>query len=130
MYDNDFSIVQMLRAGASGYLHKTAEPEELDCALQTLFTGGYYHTELESANPSNAFNISVREREFLTLCCRELVYKEIAAIMKVSIHTVNGYRDALFIKLNLHSRTALAIFALEVGIVTRSDLKEEQEPPW
>jgi DNA-binding NarL/FixJ family response regulator len=124
MFDNEFSIVRMLRSGAKGFLHKGANPDELSNALQTLHEEGYFHTELmlisslRKTNNWQTINITERETEFLRHCCSDLSYKEIADLMKVSLHTVHGYRDSLFLKLRLKSRTALAIYALRTGVVT------------
>jgi DNA-binding NarL/FixJ family response regulator len=124
MFDNEFSIVRMLRSGAKGFLHKGANPDELSNALQTLHEEGYFHTELmlisslRKTNNWQTINITDRETEFLRHCCSDLSYKEIADLMKVSLHTVHGYRDSLFLKLRLKSRTALAIYALRTGVVT------------
>lgn len=124
MFDNEFSIVRMLRSGAKGFLHKGANPDELSNALQTLHEEGYFHTELmlisslRKTNNWQTINITDRETEFLRHCCSDFSYKEIADLMKVSLHTVHGYRDSLFLKLRLKSRTALAIYALRTGVVT------------
>jgi two-component system, NarL family, invasion response regulator UvrY len=124
MFDNEFSIVRMLRNGATGFLHKGANPEELSNALQTVLSGNYFHTELmligslRKHNNWQTINITERETEFLQHCCSDLSYKEIASLMSVSLHTVHGYRDMLFQKLRLKSRTALAIYALKTGVVT------------
>lgn len=124
MLECEFSIIRMLQNGARGYLHKDTDTEELDRALQTIYTGQFYHSELVSekalkkAQKPNGAGITNREAEFLTLCCTGLVYKEIADKMKVSPHTVNGYRNALFEKLGIRSRSALIMHALHSGIVT------------
>lgn len=124
MFDNEFSIVKMLRCGATGFLHKGANPDELSEAIQTVLSGNYFHTELKlfgALKKNNAWqtiNITERETEFLKHCCSDLSYKEIASLMGVSLHTVHGYRDILFQKLRLKSRTALAIYALKTGVVT------------
>lgn len=124
MFDNEFSIVRMLRNGAIGFLHKGANPDELSNAIQTVLSGNYFHTELmlihslKKTNNWQTINITERETEFLQHCCSDLSYKEIASKMSVSLHTVHGYRDILFQKLRLKSRTALAIYALKTGVVT------------
>src|SRR5690606_24107156 len=43
MYDNEANIIKMLRAGASGYLLRDAEPSELKAALQEIHEHGFYH---------------------------------------------------------------------------------------
>jgi DNA-binding CsgD family transcriptional regulator len=50
------------------------------------------------------------------LCCSELTYKEVADIMKVSQRTVDGYRESVFNKLEVKSRTGLVLFAVNAGI--------------
>jgi two-component system, NarL family, invasion response regulator UvrY len=63
-----------------------------------------------------------REMQFLKLVCSDLTYKEIAAAMFCSPRTVDGYRDALFFKLNVKSRTGLALYAIKNGIVRVEEL--------
>jgi two-component system, NarL family, invasion response regulator UvrY len=58
-----------------------------------------------------------REIDFLKLACSELTYKEIAAQMHLSPRTIDGYRDALFEKLDIKTRTGLAIYAIKNGLV-------------
>ena len=58
------------------------------------------------------------EISFLKLASSELTYKEIAQKMDISPRTVDNYRDALFIKLNVKSRVGLAMYAVKSGIVT------------
>ncbi len=55
---------------------------------------------------------SPREAEFLMHVCTDLTYKEIADKMKVSVRTVDGYRESLFRKLNVRSRTGLVIWQI------------------
>jgi DNA-binding NarL/FixJ family response regulator len=62
-------------------------------------------------------NLSDRELQFLKLSCSEKTYKEIAAEMFVSERTVDGYREALFKKLNLTSRVGLVMYAIKNGFV-------------
>jgi two-component system invasion response regulator UvrY len=59
-----------------------------------------------------------RELEFMKLVCTEWTYKEIADRMYLSPRTIDGYRDALFEKLNVRTRVGLAMYAVRNGIVT------------
>lgn len=59
-----------------------------------------------------------RERQFLQLACSELTYVQIADRMCVSPRTVDGYREALFVRLHLKSRVGLALWAIKTGVVT------------
>ena len=76
---------------------------------------------MDESKPSQSLkdfiSISQREVEFLKLACTELTYKDIAEKMHLSIHTIDGYRDALFEKLNVKSRIGLALYAIKNKIV-------------
>jgi len=61
--------------------------------------------------------LSEREIEFLQYVCTELSYKEIADKMYLSPRTIDGYRDAMFEKLNIKTRVGLALYAVRNGIV-------------
>lgn len=123
MYDTEMSIIRMLRCGASGYVLKDADPSELNTAIQNIYTQGLYHSDLVTGRMLRAINenksielLSAKEIQFLSLCCKELTYKEIADIMCISPRTVDGYREALFIKLDIKSRTGLIVYAIKTGI--------------
>ena len=124
MINEEFSVVRMLRCGANGYIVKDCNPIELRNALLGVHKDSFYHSELVTSkliydlfkknNPSN--NISDKEMEFLSYCCTDLTYKEIAEKMSVSPRTVDDYRDSVFKKLKIKSRTALAIFSIRMGL--------------
>ncbi len=58
-----------------------------------------------------------RELHFLQLACSELTYVQIADRMHVSPRTVDGYREALFERLEVKSRVGLALWAVKAGLV-------------
>lgn len=62
--------------------------------------------------------LNQRERQFLQLACSELTYVQIADQMCVSPRTVDGYRETLFMRLNIKSRVGLALWAVKTGVVT------------
>jgi len=126
VYDSEFNILGMLRAGAGGYILKDSQPALLRKAIEGLHANGFYHSELVSGKILNQFlskpkelstlDLTDNEKQFLNLCCTEMTYKEIADLMKISHRTIDGYRDQLFLKLNIKSRTGLVIYALKSGI--------------
>ena len=61
--------------------------------------------------------LSDRELTFLQLACSEKTYADIAKEMFVSERTVDGYREALFKKLDISSRVGLVMYAIKNGIV-------------
>ena len=129
MYDNEASIIRMLKSGAKGYILKDSDPVELEAAIEALMNKGFYYSELVSGKMINAINkmddteavavikLNDREISFLKHTCTELSYRDIADKMLVSPRTVDGYRDALFQKLRAKSRVGLVIYAIRNGIV-------------
>ncbi|WP_026769286.1 response regulator transcription factor [Asinibacterium sp. OR53] len=127
MIKNDLVVIRMLKNGARGYILKDCEPEELRDALHQVQEKGYYYNELLTprmkANDKYISEEGLRsmmnekELAFLRWTCTDKTYKEIADEMGVSVRTVDGYRDALFQKLNVTTRVGLAIYAIRNGIV-------------
>lgn len=123
--ESEETIIRMLRAGARGYLLKDVEKDILNKALNEVLTHGYYHTSQVSSILVNALsskkktktNLKEREIEFLQHACSELTYKEIAEKMFLSPKTVDGYRDALFQKLEIRNRVGLVLYAIKNKIV-------------
>ncbi len=128
VYDTEFNIISMMRAGACGYILKDAQPAALRIAIESVYKNGFYHSELITgkvlhqliSQPKEVTSASMNENEiqFLKLCCTEMTYREIADIMKISHRTIDGYRDQLFEKLNIKSRTGLVMYALKTGIAS------------
>ena len=131
MYDNENSIIRMFKAGAKGYILKDCDPSELKNALEAVRTKGFYYSEMITGKLIHTINsfddkenevtiinkLSDKEITFLKLACTEYTYKEIAEKMIVSTRSVDGYRDSLFEKLNVKSRTGLVLFAIKNGII-------------
>ncbi len=126
MYDTELNIIKMLRSGANGYILKDNDPEDLKIAIHEVYKHGFYHSELVTGrmlhllhdpNVKAQLDLNDRETTFLKYCCTELTYKEIAEKMFLSPRTIDGYREALFAKLETTSRTGLAIYAIKAGLV-------------
>lgn len=131
MNEDEDCVLRMLRSGARGYLLKDASPEELRLAIEAVLRKGVYYSPLmtesmfhlvagngtgKSVLPGQV-HLTGKEIEFLRLACTELAYKEIAARMSISPRTVDTYRDNLFSKLHIRSRTGLALYAIRHGLV-------------
>lgn len=127
MNDDDESIIKMLRLGAKGYLIKDIDSDELLVALDEVFKKGFYYTDLvtskllhnlgEKKSAAKELDLKEKELEFIKLVCTEMTYREIAEAMYVSPKTVDGYRDALFQKLDVKNRIGLVMFAIKNGWV-------------
>ncbi|HET7001835.1 MAG TPA: response regulator transcription factor [Puia sp.] len=130
MYDAD-SLIHLIKVGVRGFVKKEAKPSELKQAIQSVLTTGTYCSTsvtsrlfslMKDLGTKNSYwgTIILNECEisFLKLVATESTYKEIAQKMKISPRTVDNYRDALFLKLNVKSRVGLAVYAIKSGIVT------------
>jgi two-component system, NarL family, invasion response regulator UvrY len=131
MYDNDNSIIRMMKNGAKGFILKDIDPTEFRRAIDYLLRKGFFYSELISGKLIHAVShldepdepikclvsLNAREIDFLKLVCTEMTYKEIAEKMFLSARTIDGYRDALFEKLNVKSRVGLVLYAIKNNIV-------------
>lgn len=134
-FEADEYVVRALRAGASGFLGKGAEPEELLSAIRIVAQGeallspsatkkliarfltqseeedrnGQYHPRLDT--------LTGREREVLTLVAGGLSNDEIAARLAVSPLTVKTHLNRTLAKLAARDRAQLVMIAYESGLV-------------
>ena len=132
MFNEDKYIVDMMKAGASGYLLKNAEPEEIIEAISTVYYKDYYFNEhlsvtlikqLSAGSKSGSVahyrvDFNEREVEVLKLVCQEHSNQEIADKMCLSVRTVEGYRARLFEKTKSKNMVGLVIFAIKTGVIS------------
>jgi two-component system, NarL family, invasion response regulator UvrY len=131
MYDSEIALIRLLQSGVKGFLKKDIHPGELRAALQAVAQSGYYYSHnttgklagffQKSQQENTSFDrviLSEKEMEFLRLASTDLTYKEIAVKLNITPRAIDGYRDALFEKLDVRSRVGLAIYAVKNGIVT------------
>jgi len=124
MFEDEKSIITMIKAGASGYLLKESKSTEVLSAIRTIIEKGFYINELVSGrlfvsikNEDQKHLLTEKELTFLQHCSTELTYKEIAGLMNVSPRTVDNYRESLFAKLNLKSRTGLVVYGIKNNLI-------------
>lgn len=128
MQNEDEALIKMIKSGAKGFLHKNIHPTELEAALESLVQKGYYFPDWATgkllhniASPEKTEDSQIvlnqREIEFLKLAATELTYKEIGEKLYCSPRTVEGYRDALFEKLNLKTRIGLVVYGIKNKII-------------
>jgi len=121
-------VIRLFRLGARGYLKKNCNASQLKDAIGQILERGYYHNEFLSLSLQNneveakkgkqeiiLEQLTLREREFLKLVCheKEYTYEQIADQMKVQHRTVDGYREAVFEKFGIKSKTGLVLFILK-----------------
>ncbi len=131
MYDDENAIIRMIKNGAKGYILKDARPQELKAALDSVMEKGFHYSDLvtgrlihsinkmdeDENTTTQVLNLNEKEITFLKYTATEMTYKEIAQQMHLSPRTIDGYRDDLFVKLDIKSRVGLVMFAIKHGIV-------------
>jgi DNA-binding NarL/FixJ family response regulator len=127
-FDLDEYVIEAFRAGASGFLLKTAPRDQLVAAVRTVQTGEallapistrklieqFAHSPEES--PALA-TLTARERDVLVLLARGLSNAEIAAELVVEPSTVKSHVASLLSKLDCRDRIQAVVFAYESGLI-------------
>lgn len=119
--------VNVLKAGASGYLSKEYAPEELMKAVQIVLSGQRYVSgtlaqqlatdlDIDSDKPLHA---ELSEREFQVFCklATGTTVSGIASDLSLSVKTVSTYCSRVFQKMSLKSNAELATYALRHGLI-------------
>lgn len=134
-FEEDDYVVSALRAGASGFIGKGAEPEDICHAVVTVHAGDALLSPVATrtliskfAAPQGSQTSSVvngidldqlteREIEILTLVGRGLSNSEIAELLVISPHTAKTHVNRVMAKTGAHDRAMLVILAYETGMV-------------
>lgn len=132
-FEEDDYVVAALRAGASGFIGKGAEPDEIVHAVLTVDEGGAllspvatramiekYVRRAATAAPRDAPSLAMlteREREVLALVARGRSNDEVAASLFISPHTAKTHVKNTMLKLGAHDRAQLVIAAYESGLL-------------
>jgi DNA-binding NarL/FixJ family response regulator len=121
MYERDENIYRALQAGASGYLLKDAVPEELIRVIRDVHQGKRSVPSViqtKFAARSNQPALTAREVQVLELLVKGMRNKEIGDTLSISEETARVHLKSIFIKFNVHDRTAALAEALRRGIVS------------
>lgn len=128
-HENKEYVRPALKIGASGYVLKRAEGDELLIAIRAVYAGGTFldpaiagvladDARREPGVPSDPFDsLTDREREVLILLAQGKTYQQIAETLFISSKTVDYHRTHLMRKLNLANRAELTRFALQRGLI-------------
>jgi DNA-binding NarL/FixJ family response regulator len=127
-FDLDEYVVDAFRAGASGFLLKTAPPQQLVAAVRTVQEGDALLAPVSTrrlieqvARPVTAppalEQLTVREQDVLRLLARGLTNAEIAGELVVEPSTIKSHVASVLSKLNLRDRVHAVVFAYESGLV-------------
>jgi DNA-binding NarL/FixJ family response regulator len=132
-FDMDEYVHAALRAGASGFLLKDAQPTDLLAAVHQVARGesvlapslvrrliaAFVETPASSAKPAWLDTLTSREIEVLVAVARGLTNAEIGAALHMSAATAKTHVGRLLTKVAARDRTQLVIAAYEAGLVDR-----------
>ncbi|MBI2847927.1 MAG: response regulator transcription factor [Chloroflexi bacterium] len=131
MHDREDYLFQALRAGASGYVLKGADIQDLLTAVRCVYRGEVYLFPLvakklladylrrvESGEELASYDgLTNREREVLQLVGQGKTLSQVAETLCISLHTAQTHRDNIMAKLELHNRAELVKYAIKRGLV-------------
>ncbi|MFZ5863823.1 MAG: response regulator [Nitrospirota bacterium] len=131
--DTDENLFAAVKAGATGYVLKNVDPDELVAAIERVMKGeaviphqmaSRFLQEFASLAsgrvaqmPGAAQSLTTREEEILRQLANGATNKEIANILSISEHTVKIHLKSILRKLHMSNRTQAAIYAQRHGLV-------------
>ena len=127
-YDDEPYVFALLRAGADGYVLKTAQSSDLLRAVKQVAAGRSVLDPLITpkvianlTNPQTVESLSERELDIVLGVAKGLTNREIAQRLSISDRTVQGHLANVFTKLHANSRTEVVTVALQRGLITLDD---------
>jgi DNA-binding NarL/FixJ family response regulator len=131
VYDQERFISKMIEAGASGYLIKNTDVDELLLAIRKVHEAGFYFNQASLDAMKNAWQyrnhnirnlsripieLTDREKGVLKLICQEYTNNEMADALSISVRTVEGHRNNLLAKTGCKNTAGLVVFAIRYEI--------------
>lgn len=141
VFGDEENVLSSIEAGAVGYIHKDAAPEDIAQTIVEMKAGASpispmiarrvlaKYRSLQSGAPAQPAApgvapdpgapglLSVREHEVLTLISRGFSYAEIARLKGLSVHTVQTHIKNLYGKLAVHSKSEAVFEATRLGLL-------------
>lgn len=134
MSNDDLHIRQMIQAGASGYIMKSAGRNELKDAIETIMSGKHYFSDEATqsimmdlvkgkgkSSMPDPIHITDRELEILELIVKEFTNQEIADKLYISSRTVDAHRRNLLQKTGARNTAGLVKYAFQHNIISPSE---------
>jgi DNA-binding NarL/FixJ family response regulator len=129
-FDQEYLVIDMIEAGALGYLLKNAGRKEIVDAIESVYLKQCYYCDTISAqikkqiagtnfNPFSKFKkimFNETEVEIIRLLCEELTSKEIASRMFLSPRTIDGHRQRIMERIGAKSIAGILMYAVKNGI--------------
>ena len=136
MFDEEDLIIEMLEAGAKGYLLKNADKREILEAIEQVSQDKVFYCQHTSAklatmivkskfNPlkkSEQISFNDRETDIIKLICQQFTAQEIGDRLFISKRTVEGYRTKILEKINAKNTAGVVIYALKHQLISERDI--------
>lgn len=130
MYEEDYLVVEMMEAGAKGYLMKDSGIGPVAEAIHAVSRNRKYFCDSTSdklikklaastadiSAKEDADQFNEKEKEIIRLVCQEFSNKEIAEKMHLGLKTIESYRNKIFEKTGVKNMAGLAVYAIKAGI--------------
>lgn len=130
MFDDENLIIEMLEAGAKGYLIKNAHKNEIMEAIRTVYKQEVYYCNYTShklakliansrfnpKSPADKPSFTSRELEIIRFICQEYSNKEISEALHLSVRTIEGYRESILQKTAARNSVGIVIYAIRHNI--------------
>ena len=135
MFDEDDLIIDMLEAGAKGYLLKNSDKHEIIEAIKTVYLHQPYYCRNTSGKlmqmiASSRFNpytkkekpiFTEKEIEIISLICQEFTNKEIGEKLFLSQRTIEGHRLKILEKMDVKNTVGLVVYAMQKNIYSATN---------
>jgi two-component system response regulator NreC len=132
MHSDESYVLRALKAGARAYLLKDSAETDLIGAIRAVSEGKAFFSpaiskmlvedyirRLEQRGVEDSYELlTTREREILQLLAEGKSNKEVAAMLNLSLYTVETHRGNILQKLNLHSVPELILYAVRKGVIS------------
>jgi two-component system response regulator NreC len=134
MHQEEYYAQDMIRLGVKGFVLKRSTGDELVAAIDCVRAGGVYWDKAVVEHAVSAFagtppkddpgpgaaTLTSREREVCRWLAQGHTNSEIAALLSISVRTVQTHRQHIMGKLQISSRAELVSFAMRSGLFTPS----------
>jgi DNA-binding NarL/FixJ family response regulator len=149
MFGDEDNVLASIEAGALGYIHKDAAPDDIAKTILEMKDGAspispmiarrvlskYRSMQLtmpqtpvavvpaaikNDASDAERVILSPREQEVLELVARGFAYSEIAAMKGLSVHTIQSHIKSMYAKLEVHSKMGAILEATRIGLLPQA----------
>jgi DNA-binding NarL/FixJ family response regulator len=130
MFDEEDLVVEMLEAGAKGYLIKNAQKQEIFDAIDAVSKNENYYcnqtsaklagmiaaSRFDSRKKKENIDFTGKELQIIQMICEEHSSREIADKLFLGVRTVEGYREKIQQKMNARNMAGVVVFAMRNGL--------------